>query len=52
MTMVDITLPVIARPVVQQVLFSVVEDLGPQRHYGSSMAAFNESCAIHLPSND
>ena len=28
-TMGDITLPIKARPVVQQVLFSVVEDLGP-----------------------
>ena len=28
-TMGDITLPVRARPVVQQVLFSVVKDLGP-----------------------
>ena len=27
--MVDITLPVIAGPVIQEVLFSVVEDLGP-----------------------
>ena len=28
-TMGDIALPVKARPVVQQVLFSIVEDLGP-----------------------
>ena len=29
LTMGDITLPIKARPVIEQVLFSVVEDLGP-----------------------
>ena len=47
----DITFPVKAGPVTQQVLFSVVEDLGPY-YLGLSLAARHESSTIHIPLNN
>ena len=52
-TMGDIALPVKVGLVVQQVLFLVVEDLGPiQFHCWTSLVTCDESRALNLPSND
>ena len=52
-TLGDVVLPVKARPVTQQVLFSIVEDLGPYNAImggrGSSLVAFDEGCPFNLP---
>ena len=53
LTVGDIAFPVKAGPVTQQVLFSVVEDLGPYNAIvGRGLAARYESSTLNLPSND
>ena len=48
----DVTLPVTAGPITQQILFLVVEDLGPYNAIvGADLAALNESYPLDLPSN-
>ena len=38
-------------PITQQVLFSIVEDLGPYNHNGAGLAALDKGCPFDLPPN-
>ena len=52
-TLGDVVLLVKAGPVTQQVLFSIVEDLGPcHAIMGAGMAALDEGYPFDLPPND
>ena len=48
-TLGDVALPIKARPVTQQVLFSIVEDLEP--YNAIILTAFDESYPFNLPPN-
>ena len=53
LTVGDIDLPVKVRSITQQVLFLVVEDLGPYNAIvGLGLAACYEGNTVNLPSND
>ena len=52
-TLGDVVLPVKAGPITQQILFSIVEDLGPYNAImGAGLSAFDEGYPFDLPPND